>query len=327
MHRQSRALGALAFALSLISFVGSAAAADNWPAKPVRIVVPYGAGGSADTLGRLAAQKLTEALGQQFVVDNRPGAGGLVGSELVAHAPPDGYTLVVSGIASHVIAPALNPNTAFDPMKDFTHIVLLGGPPDALVTNKDTKVKTLKEFIDLANSTPGGISYGTPGIGTHGHLVAELFQKEAGFKMTNVPYRGAAAAVTDIIAGQIPAGCFTLTTSSEQIRAGNLNAIAVTTKKRLADYPDVPTFVELGYPDLVAVTWFALSGPANLPADIVNKINQTVIKGFAAPDVRKRLDRDAIDPEPLSPAEFTEFVKQETARWAPLARASGAKPE
>lgn len=312
--------------LALFFFAAPAVAAD-WPAKPVRIVVPYGAGGSADTLGRLAAQKLTEALGQQFVVDNRPGAGGLIGSDIVAHAAPDGYTLVVSGIASHVIAPALNPNTAFDPIKDFTHIVLLGGPPDALVVNKDVPVKTLAEFVSFANTTPGGVSYGTPGIGTHGHLVGELLQQKAGFKMTSVPYRGAAAAVTDIIAGQIPAGCFTLTTSSEQLQAGNLRGIAVTTKRRLADYPDLPTFVELGYPDLIAVTWFALSGPAGMPAEIVNRINAVVVKGFAEPDARKRLERDAIDPDPLSPAEFTEFVKQETARWAPLARASGAKPE
>ena len=327
MSRLSRSFSALVIALSSIAVVAPASAADTWPSKPVRIVVPYGPGGSADTLGRLAAQKLTEALGQQFVIENRAGAGGLVGSEIVAHAAPDGYTLVVSGIASHVIAPALNPNTAFDPIKDFTHIVLLGGPPDALVTTKAVRAKTLPEFIALAKTAPGGLSYGTPGIGTHGHLVAELLQKEAGFKMTNVPYRGAAAAVTDIIAGQIPAGCFTLTTASEQIRAGNLNAIAVTTKRRLPDYPDLPTFVELGYPDLVAVTWFALSGPAGLPPDVVTRINQAVIKGFDSPDVRKRLARDAIDPEKLSPAEFTEFVKQETARWAPLARASGAKPE
>jgi tripartite-type tricarboxylate transporter receptor subunit TctC len=319
-----RKLGAAVLALALSTFATQARAAD-WPAKPVRIVVPYAAGGTADTLGRLAAQKLTEALGQQFVVDNKPGAGGLLGSDLVAHSAPDGYNLVVSGIASHVIAPALNPNTTFDPMKDFTHIVLLGGPPDVLAVNKDSPAKDLKGFIELAKSS--AVSYGTPGIGTHGHLVAELLQKEAGFKMTSVPYRGASLAVTDIMSGQLQAGCFTLRSAGEQIHVGTLRGIAVTTKKRLAEYPQIPTFAELGYPNLIAITWFSLSGPAGLSPDIVNKINQTVIKGFQAPDVRKHLEPEAIDPEPLTPAEFTEFVKKETLRWAPLAKSLGVKAD
>ncbi len=302
------------------------ARAETWPTHPVRIVVPYAPGGSADTLGRIAAQALSEALGQQFVVDNKGGAGGLVGSEIVAHAAPDGYTLVVSGIASHIIAPALNPKAAtFDPIKDFTHIALLGGPPDVLVVHNGIPVKTLKEFIALAKSTPGGLTYGTPGIGTHGHLVAEMLQRRADFRMTSVPYRGASQAVADLIGHQLPAGCFTLTTASEQIKAGNLKPIAVTSKRRLPDYPDVPTFVELGYPDLIATTWFALSGPAGLPPEIVRRINAEVIKAFKTPEVRKRLERDAIEPEPLSPAEFVAFVKQETERWGPIAQALAGK--
>jgi tripartite-type tricarboxylate transporter receptor subunit TctC len=305
---------------------GPVLAADAWPTHPVKIVVPYAPGGSADTLGRLAAQALTEAFGQQFVVDNKGGAGGLVGSEIVAKSAPDGYNLVVSGVASHIIAPALNAaNVSFDPIKDFAHIAILGGPPDVLVVHTGLTVKTLPEFIALAKSTPGGLTYGTPGIGTHGHLVAEMLQSRAGFKMTSVPYRGASQAVADLIGHQLPAGCFTLTTASEQIRAGNLRAIAVTSRKRLPDYPDVPTFVELGYPDLVATTWFALSGPAGMPEDIVNKINAAVIKGFKNPDIRKRLERDAIDPEPFTPAEFTAYVKEETKRWGPIAQSLAGK--
>jgi tripartite-type tricarboxylate transporter receptor subunit TctC len=307
---------------------GPALAADAWPTRPVRIIVPYAPGGSADTLGRLAAQALTEAFGQQFIADNKPGAGGLVGSEMVAKSAPDGYTLVVSGVASHVVAPALNAaNVAFDPIKDFTHIATLGGPPDVLVVHTGMTVKTLPEFLELAKTTPGGLTYGTPGIGTHGHLVAEMLQIRAGFKMTSVPYRGASGAVADLIGHQLPAGCFTLTTAAEQILAGNLRAIAVTSRKRLPQYPDVPTFVELGYPELVATTWFALSGPAGMPDDIVKRINAAVIKGFQKPEVRKRLERDAIDPEPFTPAEFTEYVKEETKRWGPIAQGLAGKSD
>ena len=324
MPRLGSRLSTLALGAALLATT-PVHAADKWPTHPVRVIVPYGPGGTADTLGRIAAMKLTEALHERFVVENKPGAGGLLGADLVAHAAPDGYTLVVSGIASHVIAPKLNPKaTNFDPMKDFTHIVLLGGPPDVLVTTKSLPVKSLKDFIALAKSK-GDMTYGTPGIGTHGHLVCELLQQEAHFTMATVPYRGAAAAAADIVGGHLPAGCFTLTTASGQIRAGNLHAIAVTTKKRLPDWPDIPTFAELGYPNLVAVTWFALSGPHGVPADIVNTINKTVIEGFKDPDVRKRLAVDAIDPEPLTPAEFTKFVEDETKRWGPLAQKVGER--
>jgi len=317
-------LGAAVVGLTVLSIAAGSALADKYPSKPVRIIVPFAPGGTADTLGRVAAMKLSQALGEQFIVENKPGAGGMLGANLVAHATPDGYTLVVSGIASNVIAPALNPQGAdFDPIKDFTHIVLLGGPPDVLVVYKGEPVKTLKDFIALAKSTSGRLSYGTPGIGTHGHLVCELLQREAGFKMTTVPYRGASAAAADIMGGQVPAGCFTLTTASGQIRAGTLRGIAVTSKRRLPDYPDIPTFGESGYPDLIAVTWFSLSGPKGMPPDIVDLINKTVIKGFEDPDVKKRLAVDAIDPEPYTPAEFVKFVEDETKRWAPLAREVG----
>jgi tripartite-type tricarboxylate transporter receptor subunit TctC len=299
------------------------AAAQEWPARPVKIIAPFAPGGSADTLGRLVAIKLTEALGQQFVVENRPGAGGLLGSEMVARAAPDGYTLVVSGVASHVVAPALN--LGFDPIKDFTHIALFGGPPDVLVVSNPTPARTLAEFIAYGKSNPGRLSYATPGIGTHGHLVAELLQQRAGFKMEHVPYRGAGQAVGDIVGNQIPSGSFTLTTASEHIRAGTIRALAVSSPKRLPDYPDVPTYTELGFPELVTVTWFSLSGPAGIPEAIVKKLNSEVIKALAQPDIRQRLSRDAIDPEPLDPAAFVRFIEEETKIWVPIARASGAK--
>lgn len=314
-----------AIAAVLLALGAVPAASQEWPAKPVKIIAPFAPGGTADTLGRLVAIKLTDALGQQFVVENRPGAGGLIGSEMVARAVPDGYTLVVSGVASHVVAPALNPNLGFDPIKDFTHIALFGGPPDVLVVSNPTPARTLAEFIAYGKTSPGKLSYATPGIGTHGHLVAELLQQRAGFRMEHVPYRGAGQAVGDIVGNQIPSGSFTLTTASEHIRAGTIRALAVSSPKRLPDYPDVPTYTELGFPELVTVTWFSLSGPAGIPEPIVKKLNAEVIKALALPDIRQRLARDAIDPEPLDPAAFVKFIEEETKIWVPIARASGAK--
>jgi len=314
-----------AIAAVLLALGAVPAASQEWPAKPVKIIAPFAPGGTADTLGRLVAIKLTDALGQQFVVENRPGAGGLIGSEMVARAVPDGYTLVVSGVASHVVAPALNPNLGFDPIKDFTHIALFGGPPDVLVVSNPTPARTLAEFIAYGKTSPGKLSYATPGIGTHGHLVAELLQQRAGFRMEHVPYRGAGQAVGEIVGNQIPSGSFTLTTASEHIRAGTIRALAVSSPKRLPDYPDVPTYTELGFPELVTVTWFSLSGPAGIPEPIVKKLNAEVIKALAQPDIRQRLARDAIDPEPLDPAAFVKFIEEETKIWVPIARASGAK--
>ena len=311
-------------ALTLGLLAALPAHAQSWPSRPVRIVVPYGAGGTADFLGRIAADQLTKAFGQQFIVENRPGAGGIVGSDFVAHAAPDGYTLEVSGVASHIMAPALRPDLTFDPVNGFTHIVLLGGPPDVIALSRAITAKTFADLVAVAKAIPGGLSYGTAGIGAHGQLVCELLQKRAGFHMTHVPYRGGGPAIADLVAGHVPVACLTLTTASAQLRAGTIHAVAISTAHRLQAYPDIPTFAELGYPDLTASTWFALSGPAGLPADIVGRINAATVEALRKPDVRALLDRDAIEAEPLSPAGFTAFFKAEAARWTPFARASGA---
>ena len=313
--------------LGFFLVAGDAHAAEAWPTRPVRIVVPYGPGGTADFFGRIAADQLTKAFGQQFVVENRAGAGGLVGSELVAHAAPDGYTLEISGVASHIMAPALRPDLTFDPVNDFTHIVLLGGPPDVIAVNTGVDAHSFADLVALSKATPGGLSYGTAGIGSHGQLVCELLQKRAGFHMTHVPYRGGAAAIADLAGGHVPVACLTLTTASAQLQAGRIRAVVVSSAHRLAAYPDIPTFAEIGYADLTASTWFALSGPKGMPPDIVDKINAAMIKAFGQPDMRARLERDAIEAEPLSPAQFTAFFKAEAARWTPFARASGAKAD
>ena len=300
-----------------------AAHAQTWPARPVKIIAPFAPGGSADTLGRIVAKKLSEQLKESFVVENRAGAGGVLGSEIVAKAAPDGYTLVVSGIASHVIAPQLPRGTPYDPLKDFTHIALLGGPPAVLAVNPSVPAKTLKEFVALAQSKP--MSYGSPGNGTQGQLVAELFKHKAGIKLQHVPYKGAAQAVADLLGGQIESVSTTLSTAAGQIKSGKARALAISAASRLPDYPDVPTFAESGYPDLVATVWFSISGPANLPEDIVQKLNAEIRRALETSEVRERLHHDGITPNRLDPKEFTAFVADELRRWGPIIRASGAK--
>jgi tripartite-type tricarboxylate transporter receptor subunit TctC len=312
-------------ALAGLLFVFVFHAAHAWPDKPVKIIVPFAPGGSADALGRLVAQKLAEQLKASFVVENRPGAGGALGSDLVAKAAPDGHTLVVSGIASHVIAPLLPNGTPYDPVRDFTHVALFGGPPAVLAVHPSLKAKDLREFVLLAKSKPGALSYGSPGNGTQGQLVAELFKQRAGIDLQHVPYKGASGAVTDLIAGHIPAVSTTLTTAASQIRAGRARALAISAAARLPEFPDIPTYAEMGYPDLVATVWFSLSGPANLPAEIVERLNAEVNRALELPEVRERLKPEGIVPNRLTSKEFIAFVAEEFRRWEPIVRASGAK--
>jgi tripartite-type tricarboxylate transporter receptor subunit TctC len=317
MSGSARRLAAAALAAALAA---PGALAQEWPARPVRIVAPFAPGGSADTLGRLVAERLTARLGQNFVVENRPGAGGLIGSEAVAKAPPDGYTLVVSGIASHVIAPAMSP-APFDPLKSFTHIALFGGPPVVLVVQPGLEARNLDEFVGLSRVRPGGLSYGSPGRGTQGHLTAELLRAQSGANLVHIPYKGAALAVSDLMGGHINAVSSTLTTAAGQIKAGKARALALSSQRRLPGFPDVPTFVESGYPELVATVWFSLSGPAGLPPAVVTKLNAEVREILGLPDVRRRLQADGVEPNDLDAAAFTAFVGAEIGRWTPLAKA------
>jgi tripartite-type tricarboxylate transporter receptor subunit TctC len=306
-------------------FCSGIAAAQPWPARPVKVIVPFAPGGSADTLGRIVAQKLGEQLKQSFVVENRPGAGGALGAELVSNAPPDGHTLLVSGIAPLVIAPHLPQGTPYDPMRDFTHVALFGGPPAILAVHPSVKAKDLREFVLLAKSKPGELSYGSPGNGTQGQLVAELFKQRAGIDIVHVPYKGGSAAVSDLIAGHVPSVSTTLTTAAPQIRAGKARGLAISAASRLAEFPEIPTFAEMGYQDLVATVWFSLSGPAGLPADIVERLNAEVNRALELPDVRERLKPEGIIPSRLTARDFSGFVADEVRKWGPVVRASGAK--
>ena len=296
----------------------------NWPQRAVKVVVPYAAGGSSDTLGRLAALGLAEAFKQPFVIENKGGAGGIIGSQQVAKSAPDGYNLVVSGVGSHVIAPAENPK-AFDPMKDFTHIAMLGGPPLVLAVNADLPIKDIKSFLDYAKRSPKGISWGSPGKGTHGYLIGESFELATKTNMQHVAYKGAAPAVADLVAGHIQASFTTLSTASAHIQSGRLRALGVTSSKRMPDFPSVPTFAELGYPKLTSLTWFALSGPAGMPPALVSRINLEVRKIMRSPHAQEQLSKSSMETFDWDVARFNQFVSEEINQWTPVVR--NIKPE
>ena len=298
----------------------------NWPNRPVRVIAPFAPGGSADTLGRLVAQELTTTLGQPFVVENRAGAGGVTGSAQVARAAPDGYLFVISGIASHVIAPAINPNTGFDPVRDFTHVAFLGGPPTVLVVNAALPARNLAEFIALGRAGRA-LSYASPGAGTHGHLFAVAFASAAGINMEHIPYRGAGAALADIMSGAVSGGSFTLTSALGGIRGGQMRALAITAPNRVTALPETPTFAEQGFPEITGQTWFGLSGPADLPEPITTALNRDAVRIMNSARMRERLEADAIEPAEFTSPEFTRFVAAEVARWTPIARAAGLSAE
>jgi tripartite-type tricarboxylate transporter receptor subunit TctC len=307
--------------LAAFAISASSRAGEDWPARPVRIVAPFAPGGTADTLGRMVAERLSARFRQNFVVDNRPGAGGTVGSELVALSAPDGYTLLVSGIGSHAIAPAMS-KVPFDPMTSFTHIALFGGPPIVVVVQPSIEARSLAQLVTLSKSVPQGISYGSPGRGTNGHLVAELFRARSGAELVHVPYKGAALAMADLAGGHIPASFNTLSTAAPYVRSGRARALAHSAARRVTAFPDVPTFVESGYRELVATTWFSLSGPAGMPPAISRKLNAAVREALATPELRERLAPEGIEPNDLDPGGFTRFVREEVARWGPVARAA-----
>jgi tripartite-type tricarboxylate transporter receptor subunit TctC len=297
--------------------------AQQWPSKPVRIVSTFAAGGTSDILARVTAEHLTSAFGQQFYVENRGGAGGMVGTASVVSAEPDGYTLVVSSIGGNIISPAFHGNAGFDGLKDFTHIAYLGGPPAVLIVHPSLGVKTYKEFIAHMRAAKEPTTYISPGAGSHGFLIGEYVAQREQYKVSHIPYKGAGPALTDLVAGHVKLGTMTFSTAAPQIRAGKVLPLAVTSEKRVPAHPDIPTFREVGL-DLVAATWFGLSGPAKLPNSIVEAINRETVKAMQLPAVQKRLAIDAIETRLMSVQEFTKFMEAEAALWGPLAKSLGA---
>jgi tripartite-type tricarboxylate transporter receptor subunit TctC len=313
----------LAAVSAVALLAGVPAHAQSWPSRPVRIIAPFAAGGAADTLGRVIAEQLSTAFHQQFFIENRGGAGGLVGAAAGAQAEPDGYTLVISSISSNVISPVFNANPGYDGLRDFTHIAYLGGPPVVMVVHPSLGVTTYKDFLALARARNEPLSYISPGTGSNGFLVGEFLAREEGYKVSHVPYKGAGPALTDLVAGHVKLGTLTFSTAAEQIRAGKVLPLAVSTTKRIPNFPDIPTFREVGR-DLVAATWFGLSGPAHLSTGIVQQVSRETLKAMESPEVQKRLAQDAIETRLMSPEEFTRYVEAEIARWAPLAKSLAA---
>jgi len=299
------------------------ARAQSWPNGTVRLVVPFAPGGSTDLSARFVADGLSGRLGVPVVVENRPGAGATTGTQLVADAPPDGQTLVMSNIASHAISPALYRNLRYDPVRSFTHIAMVITNPSAWVVNKDSGIASLAELVRIAKQRQGGLDMASSGSGSSNHLLIVRFAGEAGIPFTHVPFRGAGPAMSAVIAGQVPMMSDSLPSAAGHIRQGSVRAIAMSSAERHASFLDVPTFREQGF-DLVSTSWFALSAPAGLPAPILDRLHRDTMAVIATPEARARFAQLGGTPGDLSPEAFTRFVAEETERWAPVVRASGA---
>jgi tripartite-type tricarboxylate transporter receptor subunit TctC len=299
--------------------------AQAYPTKPVRVIVPSGAGGSVDTLGRLLSQKLSASLGQQFVVENRAGSGGVIGTELVARAAPDGYTLLMA-YGSHVINPTLYPKLPYDTVKDFAPITQIAVQPLLVIVHPALPAKSMKELIALAKARPGQLNYGSAGAGSGGHLATEILCSMAGIKMTHIPYKGSAAAMFDVIAGNTQVMVLTLITSLPQVRAAKVRAIGITSAKRSPIVPEVPTVGETVKGYEVEVSYFLLA-PAGTPRDIIEKLHAESARALKQPDVIERLARDGAEPIGNTPEQTAHYIDEEIVKWGKAVKASGAKEQ
>jgi tripartite-type tricarboxylate transporter receptor subunit TctC len=306
-----------------VLFASILASAQDWPTRPVRIVSPFAAGGTADILARMVADHLSSVFKQQFFVENRTGAGGAIGVQGVATSPPDGYNLVLTNISMLVTLPVMNPKLVYHPTRDLTNIAYVAGAPVVISVNGPSGIKSLDQLIALGRKQGKPLSYSSSGIGTNGHLLGESFGKLAKIDVVHIPYKGAAIGITDLIAGHINFGLPVLGSVASHLRSGALVPLAHSAGERVLEYPDVPTLKELGYPDLTTTTWFSLSGPANMPRPLAERINREVAAMVKKPDVRGRIQRDGMITEVMSIDEFDKFIGAETARWTPVIEAAG----
>jgi len=311
--------------LGVLLACAAAAFAQPFPSKPIRIVVPFPAGGTTDVLARAAAQKLSDSLGQPAVVDNRPGAGGNIGAELVAKSPPDGYTLLMGTVGTHAINPALYPKMPYDHIRDFAPVILVAGVPNVLVVNPALPVNSVQELVAYARANPGKLNFASSGSGTSIHLSGELFKTAAGLSMTHVPYKGSAPALMDLIGGQVQLMFDNLPSALPQIRAGKLKALAVTSRERAPALPDVPTIAESGFPGFEASSWFGLLAPAGTPPPVIATINAEVAKWLASPDAKEKLLAQGANAAGGTPEDFARHITAETAKWQKVVKESGAK--
>lgn len=311
-------------AAALVLSVSAAATAQVYPAKPVRVIVPFPAAGGTDLMARTVAEKMGAALGQQFLVDNRTGAGGTLGSDLVAKSAPDGYNLLVTSSSALVIGPNLMQKPPYDPLRSFSSIIIISSAPNVLVVHPSVPAKNVQELITLARQRPGQINYASNGAGTLSHLTGELFSQRTGIKMVHVPYRGAPPAVIDTMAGNVSLLFTAYPTVSVQVQSKRLRALAVTGGKRAAIAPDLPSIAET-LPGFESSQWWGMFGPAGMQAEAVNRLNAAAQQALTMADVRKRLAADAAEPIGGSAAETEKFLRQDYEKWRKVIRDAGVK--
>jgi tripartite-type tricarboxylate transporter receptor subunit TctC len=320
MRRRS----ALIFSASLMGLCaasGVALADEAWPAaKPIKLVVPFAAGGTSDILGRLLAEKLQVALKQTVIVENRAGAGGVVGADVVAKSPADGYTLLLGTVASHAINPAMRPKMPYDASKDFAFVNLLGSIPNVLLVGTEQPYKSVKDLIAAAKAKPDTIAFASAGQGSSQHMSGEMFKLLAGADLAHVPYKGSAPAIQDVIGNQVPSSFETVTVALPHIQSGKVRALAVTTTQRAAALPQVPTMQEAGVPAFDVASWQAIYAPAATPPAVVNRLNAEIEKILASADVKARMDTLGMSHQVNTPAQFQEFSRTELLKWQRVAR-------
>jgi tripartite-type tricarboxylate transporter receptor subunit TctC len=304
-----------------------ASAVDDYPSRPLRAIVPNAPGGGSDISGRIVASALGEALGQQVVVDNRPGAGGTIGVSTAARAQPDGYTLLMGNISTHGINVAVFKNLPYDPVKDFAPVSMLGTTPNVLVVHPSVPAKTFKEFIAYAKAHPGTIRYGSSGTGGSPHLAMELLKSLTGTDMLHVPYKGSGPVTIDLMSGQIDATSASVSSQLPYIKSGKLRPLAVTSAKRSAQLPDVPTVIESGVSGYEVTIWYGLFVPAGVPQRIIGRLHAELVKVLATPTLQQRMANAGIDASSSTPAELGAFVKAEIAKWTRVVRIAGITPQ
>ena len=307
-------------ALAFVTVFAAAVPAQDYPVKPIRFVVPYAPGGNTDILSRLIGQKLNEAWGQQVIIDNRPGAAGTVGAELVARAPADGYTIIMGSFGNIIVAQSLYKNLTYDPLQDFASIALVSLPPGVLVEHPAVPAQNVRELIAYAKSNPGKLNYGSPGAGAWNHLFFELFNASAGVSIVHVPYKGIAPAVVDLLGGQVQLAMSAFPAALPHIRSGKLRALAVTSAKRSGLMKDVPTIAESGLPGYEAAGWFGVLAPAGTPPAVLAKLNAQINRILEQPEVKASLASDGAEPAGGSPAQMAESARATSVKWGRLIR-------
>jgi tripartite-type tricarboxylate transporter receptor subunit TctC len=312
------------FLILAAAALGHPAFADTWPAKPIRMVVPFPAGGGTDIITRELTNKLTGS-GYNFVIDNKPGSGGNLGVDAGAKSAPDGYTFVMGQTSNLAINPTLYAKLPYDPVKDLTPISLVASSPLVIVASANSPYKTLADVVKAAKAKPGSVNFASSGNGTVAHLTAESFQKQAGITLTHIPYKGAAQGVTDVISGEVQLYVSSIPTLIGHIRTGKMRPLAVTSLKRVADLPDVPTVSESGYKGFEAVTWFGVLGPARLPKEIVLKLNADINRALKDPALAKKLGDQGADVVGSTPEQFAKLIHDDIPRWGKIVKESGAK--